>query len=761
MVDRAALLADRTATGTAWCAAHSALVDDWIAGLLADAAGLDAEGVALVAVGGYGRSELCPQSDIDLMLVHAGRRDVGQVAERVWYPIWDRGLHLGHSVCTVKEALALAADDLDTATALLSTRPVAGDGDLAGRLAVAARAQWEKQWRRMLTELGARVDTRHEAAGEVAFRLEPDLKEGRGGLRDVHSLRWAEQAHRVILEHDDATLSAAYDVLLDARVELQRLTGRPGNVLALQEQAAVARALGRSGDDELMAAVAEAARTIAWTSDDTWRRIRSALQGPLGRLNRRTKDLGGGVVVRDGDVHLAADADAGDPCVLLRAAAAAAAHDGVIDRPSLERLAAGAGDPPVPWPASMRALFVELLAAGPRAVDVVESLDQRGAWARVLPEWQAVRARPQRNAYHRFTVDRHLLEAVANASVLAGRVDRPDLLLVGALLHDIGKGQPGDHTEAGVRMVRVIASRMGFPPEDVDTLAFLVAQHLLLPEVAGRRDLDDATTIERVATAVGSTARLALLAALTEADARATGPAAWGPTTAALVAQLVERVAHVLAGGDVEVVTVPQFPSPAHLARLAEPGRHVEAKGGVVTVVSDDRPGTFSRVAGVLALHGLTVVSASAWSSDGGRALSEFRVVDPVRRETPWAKVAADVERGLDGRLAIPARLAERARSYARKRPAPPAVAVAVTFDDDASADLTVVDVHAPDRPGVLYRITRALAEMDIDIRSARVQTLGHQAVDAFYVRDRNGQPLTDPLLRAEIERALLHGLSD
>ena len=696
------------------------------------------------------------------MLVHAGRRDIAGIADRIWYPIWDRGLHLGHSVCTVREALEVATNTLDTATALLSARRVAGDAELAGRLTDAGRELWRKQSKRFLTELGARVDLRHETAGEVAFRLEPDLKEGRGGLRDVHALHWAEAARRIMLEHDQVSLASAYAVLLDVRVELQRLTGRATNILALQDQESVARALAANSDDDLMRRVAEAAKTIAWTSDDTWRRIRSALRGPLGRVNRRARELGNGLRILDGEVHVSEAADPADSTMALRAAVAAAGRQGVMDRDSLEKLARSTISMPEPWPETARASFIDLLLCGAPAIPVIEALDQRGIWIRVLPEWAPVRARPQRDPYHRYTVDRHLLETVANAARLAARVDRPDLLVLAALLHDLGKGYEGDHSKVGIELARRIASRMGFSPEDSTTVGWLVEQHLLLAEVAGRRDLDDMTTIARVASVVQSPTRLALLAALTEADALATGPAAWGSSRAALVGQLVDRVAHVLSGRTPASIVVAQFPSPSQLERLAAPGRHVAAHDDVLTVITDDRPGVFSRIAGALALHGLDVLSAAAHSSDDGRALAEFRVADRVRHEVPWRRVLKDVELSLDGRLAIPARLADRARTYARiKRSIAPRTAIKVTFDDDASADATVLDVQAPDGIGVLYRITRVLGDLDVDIRSARVQTMGNHVVDAFYVRDSRGGTISDPSLRAEIELALMHSLSE
>ncbi|MDP9388297.1 MAG: [protein-PII] uridylyltransferase, partial [Actinomycetota bacterium] len=234
------------------------MADRWLGELLGDE-----EGVALVAVGGYGRSELCPGSDLDVVLVHGGRPDVGRVAERLWYPVWDAGVGLDHSVRTVKEALAVAAGDLKAALGLLDARLVAGDPGLAADLAERAQRQWRQGARRWLPALAEAVAARHAQFGEVAFLLEPELKEGRGGLRDVHALRAAAMATPVVDAGGEA-VRAAHDVLLAVRVELHLRTGKPLDRLLLQEQDAVAGALGYADADALMAAVAAAARTIAW-----------------------------------------------------------------------------------------------------------------------------------------------------------------------------------------------------------------------------------------------------------------------------------------------------------------------------------------------------------------------------------------------------------------------------------------------------------------------------------------------------------------
>ena len=320
------------------------------------------------------------------------------------------------------------------------------------------------------------------------------------------------------------------------------------------------------------------------------------------------------------------------------------------------------------WPEEARLAFVRLLGAGPAAIPVIETLDQRGLMTRTLPEWEAVRNRPQRNAYHRFTVDRHLCEAAAEAARLTSRVRRPDLLLVGAFLHDIGKGYPGDHSEAGVSLVENICARMGFAPDDVSILKTLVRHHLLLADTATRRDLADEATISAVAAAVGNQTTLELLAALTEADSLATGPAAWGSWKAGLIAELVERTAPVLAGQRAR--DRPRAAARRH-RRAHRPGPSwpralvLDGEGPLVTLVAPDRPGLFWRVAGTLALHGLDVVSARAWSSADGFAIERFRVQSVFGRQPDWPAVESDVNRVLAGKLSLEARLADRARDYA------------------------------------------------------------------------------------------------
>jgi [protein-PII] uridylyltransferase len=413
--------------------------------------------------------------------------------------------------------------------------------------------------------------------------------------------------------------------------------------------------------------------------------------------------------------------------------------------------------PDDPWSDATRAAFVDLLGAGRRAVDQMESLDQHRLLVRLLPEWAAVRNKPQRNAYHTFTVDRHLLEAAALAAELTDTVERPDLLLVGALLHDIGKGFPGDHTEVGMEVVQRIATRMGFDDADVEVLVDLVRHHLLLPDTATRRDLDDPMTIARVAQAAGTRSTLHLLAALTEADSRATGPSAWGAWKAGLVADLVERTDRVMQG-EVEPAGPDRIVADnrALMDEVRETGLpSVSLQPPQVIVAASDRPGLFSSVAGALALNGMNVRAANVSGEDG--VAVEVFTVEVARGTWPdTAKLREDLAAVLSNRVAIGELLSERERVYPRPRAlAANQPGSDVTVDSEASETATVLEVRAPDEIGLLHRITRTLFEADLDVVSARVSTLGEMVVDAFYVRESDGAKVTDESRLSDISNAI------
>jgi len=756
--------------GMAFCRAYAGQADDWLSAVADRAVGGNPRSLALLAVGGYGRGELCPYSDLDVVLVHDGLRNVGTVADAIWYPVWDQGVHLDHSVRRPSEVLSAAEDDLRVALGLLDARLVWGEERVAGPLLSEAISLWRsKLGEKWLPALSAQMGERHRTQGELAFLLEPDLKEAHGGLRDASVLRaMAVYAPKLAGYVDIDSIGPAVDTLTEIRVELHRRAGRALDKLLLQEQDQVASLLAFESADDLMASVSQAGRTIAWAVDDAWRRQPSWQPVREQRFARRRPrqpavtepiEVEPGVVIFGHEVALSDDAAiVEDSSLALRLAAVAAERDLPIAKSALRRLADRMPPSPDPWPLETREALVRVLRSGRPAIAALESLDQEDLFSRLLPEWSVVRSRPQRNAYHRFTVDRHLLEAASNAAALAGQVDRPDLLVVGALLHDIGKGYPGDHTEVGVELVNHIAVRMGFSRKDIDVLVAMVRHHLLLPDAATRRDLADPVTVQRVAEAVGDGLTLTLLGALAEADGLATGSSAWGPWKAGLVAELVNRTAGYLDGRPVEKGA--GWVNEGHhrlMEEVRESGRPaVVLDPPRVTVAAVDRPGLLASVAGILALHGLDVRSADATSAEGV-AVEVFTVEVPRGSWPDSARLREDLDAVLAARLKLDVRLAARADAYAgeRRQWSARSTTPQVVTDNDASASSTVLELRAPDEVGLLHRVTQALFDCALDVVSARVSTIGPEVVDAFYVRTAAGEKVTDPAQLRSVEEAV------
>jgi [protein-PII] uridylyltransferase len=757
------------APGGARRRALSSLTDDWLHALYV-ASGAGEIGAALVAVGGYGRGDLAPGSDLDLLLLHSPQvatADVVAVADRLWYPVWDAGLKLDHSVRAPAEARRLAAQDIKVVLGLLDARTIVGDDSLTRSMRESVLGDWRALAPRRLDELRLGVEERIARSGELAHLLEPDLKDSYGGLRDLVALRAV--AASWVTDAPVSGLAAHRDLLLDVRDALHLVTGRSSDRLMQQEQVAVGERLELGGDDpadELLRAVSTAGRAVSYAADTTWHRVerltrRTGVRNGIAVAARRLRGTGAdraplaeGVVVQDGEAVLAADArPERDPVLVLRAAAATAQAGLRLSPHTVERLARDSAAMPEPWPAPARDALVSLLGAGRPGIPVWEALDQAGVWSRLVPEWTVVRSAPQRNPVHRFTVDRHLVETAAQSAAHARRVGRPDLLLVGALLHDIGKGRPGDHTDNGVEIVSALAPRLGFPPEDCDVLVGLVRHHLLLPDTATRRDLDDPATVAAVVAAVGNVEMLDLLHPLTEADAAATGPAAWSDWKGALVDDLVGRARAGLAGR-------PAAPEPRTTiaqARLAEAVRATSAQGvavlldedqvaavTTVTVAAPDRTGLLANVAGVLSLHRLQVRGAqvdTVTAPDGTRRAVQVWTVTPAYGDPPPVdRLREDVSRAIAGALDVAARLDARDQAYPGSREA---AAPRVQVVPGASERATVLEVRAHDAPALLHRVTRAIAAADVTITAARVATLGSEVVDVFYLVDRDGAPLS------------------
>ncbi|MGN6251645.1 MAG: [protein-PII] uridylyltransferase [Marmoricola sp.] len=685
-------------------------------------------GVALVAVGGYGRGELAPHSDLDVVLVHDDGVDPGEAAARLWYPLWDSGRTVDHAVRSLGESVERAESDPRVALGLLDVRHLAGDPNLTLRLRTAVLASWRREARRRLPELRQLVADRNERQGELADAAVPDLKESTGGLRDATVLTGLVATWLVDVPHTD--LERCRRALLDVRDVVHDLHGRANDRVTPELWGDLAERLGL--DDGLAAQRHTRAlgRRVTHLARLAWQRADAVQRRPAGPGRRpRLEPVAPGVAVSHDEVVLDRGAAvSSDPALLLRLAAEAAERQLVLAPTSVARLVRAAPGLPTPWPSAARNLWVRLLAAGPGLLPVWETLDETGALDRLVPEWDTVRLLPHASTVHRFTVDRHLVETCTEAARLLGRVARPDLLVVAALLHDIGKGRPGDHSEVGAPVAQDLAARWGFTAADAALVGRLVRHHLLLPHTATTRDLDDPATQDAVLAHVPDRGFLDLLAALTEADALATSDQAWSRWRAGLVQDLVRRTAAALGSA------APPEPGAVDVPVGAGTTVHVAVEDGLstVTVTAPDRLGLLADVAAALALQRAPVRTARAWTQvEGGVA----------HGASEWLLAGTDLDAAvLRQRLrAISEGTLDPAARLGAPRPGAPPVVLEHT---GASASATVLEVRAADRPGLIHTVCAALASLGVVVRSAHVATLGPQAVDVFYVHEPAGTPL-------------------
>ena len=691
-------------------------------------------GAALVAVGGYGRSELAPYSDLDVVLVHEERPDfdLDEVAGKVWYPLWDSGANLDHSVRTLPQMVETAGQDLKVALGLLDVRHVAGDPNLTLRLRTTMLTEWRRDARQRLRALRALVDSRHELMGELAHASIPDLKETEGGIRDATVLKALVATWLVDVPHVELERSRL--AMLDVRDAVQALAGRATDRVTPEMWSDLAPLLGVADARAAQVAVRELGRRVTHLSRLTWRRVDDVLDRATAARRPSLAPVAEGVALAAGEIVLDKRArPAEDPALLLRAAAAAAERDVVLAPPTAARLARECAPLPTPWPAEARELLVRLLAAGHGLLGTWETLEATGALTGLLPEWERIRLLPHASAIHRFTVDRHVVETCIEASSMIRRVDRPDVLMVAALLHDIGKGSLTEHSVAGEPIARSIAARMGFDEEGVDLVALLVRWHLLLAETATTRDPDDPATVQLVVERVGTRQALDLLTVLTEADARAASPKAWSSWRSGLILDLSRRTAAALSSGQAlppigsEQVEIPEAAVRGGAAFAVEDLED----GSRVTVTAPDRVGLLADVSAVFAMQRIRIRAARAWYQDGF-GVSVWEVTEEQLQP-------ATLRQTYDG--LVEGRLDPRPRLRASS---PSLLPPSVEMRPEASTHATVLEVRTTDRPGVLHLVCAALAELDVTVRSAHVDTVGPQAVDVFYLQEASAGVLSD-----------------
>jgi [protein-PII] uridylyltransferase len=812
-------------------------------------------GCAVVALGGYGRGELAPYSDVDLLILHPGRRspEVDGFVERTLQLLWDAGLTVGHSFRSPAECIAEASGDLHSRTALTEARLVSGSASLFQTLIGQVEAeliQSRRATETLLEALRREVQERHQKHGRTVCVLEPNVKDGPGGLRDLHTVLWVGharygarglaglRAEGWIGEAEYASVRRSYDLLWRVRNEAHFATGRKTDLLSLELQGDLAQGLGYRAKGGLLASellmrdyyrraseLHGFCRTFLLLHlDSPPRRLFPGLR--LRRKSRRgfeTRDgrlyaRGGSVVLKGGarDLMEAFETAQAEGVVLseeLKLAVKDRAH--VIDRAFRSSREA-------------RASLLRLLGQRGRVGAALRAMHETGVLGRLLPEFARVTHLIQHDHFHKYTVDEHTLKAIEALDDIAAGSGPPPVrlgrawdevkdavpLYVGMLLHDVGKGHGGGHVPRGVRIAGRISERLRLDPETTEAVSFLVGAHLEMSQTSQRRDLSEPGLIETFARRVRTLERLNLLLLLTYADHRGVGPGIWNEWKASLLWELYDRTrARLLAGKPVADEPEPgskareaaaaalggEYPIEdvvGHLAALPERYlrstdaermvRHyrlirsrgtraaafdwTETAGGTwteLTVTADDRPGLFATLAGTLTAAGIDILSVDLFTRADGIVLDSFRIGElpghrPVGAERR-GRIEAALEDAVAGRLDVAAAVEKwrgQQRRRPRRHPARTARPPVVRFDHQASAVATVVEVKAPDQPGLAYTIARTLAGLGLDIAFARVATSKALAVDVFYVRDAQGRKLDDPAV-AGVESALIDALGD
>ncbi len=720
--------------------------------------------VSLAAVGGYGRGELSPASDLDLLILHSGSEKPEVISEFVnafLYPLWDQGRAIDHAVRTRSETREIANEDIRVALGLLDLRHVAGESELSNQVASDALENWRKGRDKFLPKLRKSIHERENRSGELAFLLEPDLKEARGGLRDINALRAIEMSGAVSVSlarvaESEALLSNVRDVLHGENLKSRDL-------LLLTEQDRVASKMDYVNADALMLDIAKAARAVDYLMDSTWHRIDST-QGQSWFSRRKNQNIDQGLVILNSEVAIEDGYDiSSDWAIGLRAAAAAAQRGLPLSIDACVLLSEKFSALPDPWPKSVLNDLVSLIGAGSSMIRVFEALDQDGLIEKWIPEWSQVRFLPQRNVLHRHTVDRHMLETAVHAAALTRTVTRPDLLLVAALFHDIGKGFPDkDHSDYGEELIRPLAKRLGFEEKDCDTIALLVKEHLLLSAVATRRDLEDPATIEYVVEKIKQPESLQLLHALSISDGEATGKSAWSDWKAGLVSTLVSKCLAAMAGikpaSQPELVPTGSLEDDISITILKNEDNSDSLDNIEIEIIAKDQTGLLSAVAGLMTISRFNVRSAKTRTTNE-IAVMRWIVELDANAELPSAeKLTEQLKKALSGELDLGRKIEERIDNY-RKFPGIPTPPPVVFAANDLATNATIIEVRMHDRPGILFNVTRAISRFGVDIKSAIVSTLGAEAFDTLYVTDLEGQPLTGEraqLLATKVENILI-----
>lgn len=806
--------------------------------------------LAVLARGGYGRGELNPQSDIDLLFLYDYKPGpyVEIVTEIMLHALWDAGLAVGQAVRNPRQSVRAARDDLKEKTALLDARFLIGDETLYAAFDKAFIAEvLNHDQEKFFRAKRAESRERHRRYGDSIYLLEPHIKEGEGGLRDLHSALWLakvkyrvssldELVHKaVITQADRDQVEAARDFIWRVRNTLHFLSGRHLDQLTFEYQELIAPVLGFAASDGreaaagLMRAYYQNATTIYGFAEGLTARVTE--EPAAGGLLRRAavRRIRPGVIISQGLLSVVEkDFFRRAPLNLLTVFADCQMHGVGLSGNSyqLVRDSLGLVDDTMRRDPKVGAALLGILGAEHRVAETLEAMHRASVLGAIIPEFGNLYARVLRDLYHIYTVDRHSLAAVgelerlragkykASAALLtevAREFHALPLVFLALLLHDIGKGLGHDHHERGALLTSEVLDRIGLGSEAAELVVFLVRNHLSMSEVAQKGDVDEQRTVEDFAREVGSIERLKALYLLTFADMRAVAPNVYNNWRDQLLSDLYMKTLKILEQGDRETVdparrlalvksavrgslakagaasddierfialmperyllTAPESDIPVHFEMMRALSderplicrhRHFpELEFSEFIVVTRDRPGLFAKIAGVLTANNLNILSARINTRADGVALDVFRVSHPAgagvlaAEEERWLRIERELEAVLAGKVEVERLVTEAQKQPVGARRFVRRVATEVTVDNRSSEQFTVVDVFTQDRIGLLFAITHTLFRLGMVIHLARISTNADQALDVFYISDREGRKITDLDRMRELKAAL------
>jgi [protein-PII] uridylyltransferase len=823
---------------------QSRLADAFIVEHFQKASGADSsDAIAIIALGGYGRSELFPYSDIDLLILFRedAKEEMERVVNGVLYPLWDTGLDVGHGVRTVEECLDHAKEDFFFQVAMLDARLLAGSESLFNELQSKYNSAFVEGAREEFVHTMKRFKReRRKRFGSHSYLLEPNIKESKGGMRDVQAMLWAAIVvfglrdvesianAGILLEDEKNDFVEAWGMLVRIRNRLHYISGRKNEQLYFDQQEEMAAAFGYR-DSAGVLAVESFMRefyghlqTIAVTTDLFFGHVDDVL-GLADAGGEKSRLVEKGIEIRMDRVHLVAQHEEllARPYLLMRVFLVAAKSGLPIHHRSRKVIRGNLGliTDKIRSSARMAKPFFDILKTGKEVLAVLEVMLETGLLSAYIPEFARVESLAQHDVYHIYTVDRHLLQSVAELRLIAKsekaawqRVVSFKVLFLATLLHDIGKGSGSDHSPIGADLIGDVGRRLGLDSDECARLQFVVRYHLFMPENALRRDLNDELFIRHCAEKIGDSDRLAMLYLISVADSRATGPSAWSDWKATLLFEMYLKVLPYLqftAAADVQHqvdqgvdwlrtqvdsllsaevqarVFVEDLPSDyllsftpetvaAHARLHAENSTLLQQKALLfptemraqwsLLILCRDRKGLLAKICGVLSLHNLSVLNAQVFTWKNGSAvdLLEVRADDGVIYEDmDWQAVEDDLNLALSHRLGLGHRLYKKLKNNYQKRKRPSGVSeTRVLVDNEASKKYTIIEIYSVDSPGQLYRITQTLADFGIAIYRAFIATEVEQLIDVFYVLDSQGQKITEDAFVEELRDGILYGIA-